>query len=127
MPQPRRCAGFAQETKPRRFITEILFADDLQRHWASEIDVERLVSDSHRSATQLHRVAVFARHELVVLKSFRVGGSVWAWPPPRKKTGRTQSPRLDLRGACKPDRIPSLQKARYRNSGRCVGAPFSWI
>src|SRR5262249_14591395 len=28
--------------------------------------------------------------------------------------------------ACKPDRIPSLQKTRYRNSGRCAGAPFSW-
>src|ERR1700757_3125694 len=71
MPQPRRCAGFAQKTKLRRFITEIPFADDLQRHRASEIDVERLVSDPHRTATQLDRFPIFARHQLVVLKSSR--------------------------------------------------------
>src|SRR5215468_8438385 len=68
MPQPRRRAGFAQKTKPRRFIAEILFADDLQRHRASEIDVERLVSDPHRTATQLDRFPVFASHQLVVVK-----------------------------------------------------------
>ena len=28
---------------------------------------------------------------------------------------------------CRPDRILSLQKARCRNSDRCVGAPGSWI
>jgi len=28
--------------------------------------------------------------------------------------------------ACRPDRIPSLQKTRYRSSGRCVYPPFSW-
>src|ERR1700746_4111209 len=70
MPQPRRCAGFAQETKPRRFIAEIFFADDLQRHRASEIDVECLVSDPHSSSAQLDRSTVFARHQLVMLKSF---------------------------------------------------------
>ena len=68
MPQPRRRAGFAQKTKPRRFISEILFADDLQRHWALEIDVECLLSDPHRTATQLERLAVFVRHQFVMLK-----------------------------------------------------------
>src|SRR6516162_1176847 len=70
MPQPSSRAGFAQKTKPRRFITEISFADDLQGHRASEIDVERFVSDPHCTATQLDRFPVFARHQLVVLKSF---------------------------------------------------------
>src|SRR6516162_5006876 len=70
MPQPSSRAGFAQKTKPRRFITEISFADDLQGHRASEIDVERFVSDPHCTATQLDRFAVFARYQLVVLKSF---------------------------------------------------------
>src|SRR5262249_7785678 len=56
----RRCARLAQKPKPRRFITEILFADDLQRHWASEIDVEGFVSDPHSPATQLDRSTVFA-------------------------------------------------------------------
>ena len=71
MTQSRRRAGFAQKTKPRQFITEILFADDLQRHRASEIDVERLVSDPHRAATQLDRFPIFTRYQLVVLKSIR--------------------------------------------------------
>src|SRR6516164_3631076 len=35
-----------------------------------EIDVERLVCDAHRTASQLDRFAVFARHQLVMLKSF---------------------------------------------------------
>ena len=66
----RRRAGFAQKTQASRFITETLFTDDLQRHRASEIDVERFVSDSHRTATQLDRFPAFARYQLVVLKSF---------------------------------------------------------
>ena len=61
----------AQKTKPSRFILEILFTDDLQRHRASEIDVERLVSDPHRAATQLDRFPAFARHQLVVVESLR--------------------------------------------------------
>src|SRR6516162_8203191 len=35
-----------------------------------EIDVERLVCDAYRTASQLDRFAVFARHQLVMLKSF---------------------------------------------------------
>jgi hypothetical protein len=41
----RRRAGFAQKAKSRRFITDILLADDFQRHGAAQIDVERFVSD----------------------------------------------------------------------------------
>ena len=48
-------------------------------------------------------------------------------PLPRKrKTRRTQPHRQDACAAGKADRIPSLQKARCRNSDRCVGAPCSW-
>src|SRR5215468_11675569 len=71
MPNAGRRPRLAQKAKPRRFIPEILFADDLQRHRASEIDVERFVSDPHRTATQLDRFTVFARYQLVVLNSFR--------------------------------------------------------
>src|SRR6266446_8516562 len=69
MPQPRSRTGFTQKAKPRRFITEISLADDFQCHGAVQIDVERLVSDPHRTATQLERFPIFARHQLVVLKS----------------------------------------------------------
>src|ERR1700724_2391919 len=71
MPQPRRRTGFAQKAKPRRFITEISLADDFQCHGAVQIDVERLVSDPHRTATQLDRFPVFAHHQLIMLKSLR--------------------------------------------------------
>src|SRR6516165_1366251 len=70
MPNAGRRPRLAQKTKPRRFIAEISFADNFQRHRASEIDVERFVSDPHRTATQLDRFPVFARYQLVVLKSF---------------------------------------------------------
>src|ERR1700694_3175585 len=69
MPQPRSRTGFTQKTKPRRFITEISLADDFQCHGAVQIDVERFVSDPHRTATQLNRFTVFALYQLIVLKS----------------------------------------------------------
>ena len=45
---------------------------------------------------------------------------------PQTKTRRTQPRQQDPCEACIPDRIPSLQKARCRSSGRCVGASCSW-
>src|SRR5262249_2953043 len=65
----RRRACFAQKTKPRRFVTEISLTDNFQCHRAVQIDVQRLVSDPHRTATQFDWFAVFTRHQLVVLKS----------------------------------------------------------
>ena len=55
-----RRTRFAQETKARRFVTEILFTDDFQCHGASQVDVERFVGYAHRAATQLDRSPVFA-------------------------------------------------------------------
>src|ERR1700730_6694706 len=63
------CAGFAQKTKPRCLVTEISLADDFQCHGAAQIYIERFVSDPHRTATQLDGFPVFARHQLIVLKS----------------------------------------------------------
>ena len=64
-----RCTGFAQKAESRRFIAEVSLADDLQSHGAAQIDVERFVSDPHRTATQLDRSPVFARNQLIVVKS----------------------------------------------------------
>jgi hypothetical protein len=69
MPQSCSRAGFAQETGPRRFIIQISLADNFQCHGTAKIDVKRLVSDAHRTPTQLDRFAVFARHQLIVLKA----------------------------------------------------------
>src|ERR1700688_1321098 len=71
MPQPRRRTGFAQKAKPRRFITEISLADDFQCHGAVQIDVDRLVSDAHCTATQLGRCSIFALHQFIMLKALR--------------------------------------------------------
>jgi hypothetical protein len=72
MAKPRRRPGFAQKAKPRRFITDVLFVDDLQCHPAVQIDVERFVGDSHRTATQLHRLPVFAPYQFIVLESLHL-------------------------------------------------------
>src|SRR5215471_1175279 len=69
MANARRRAGFAQKTKLSRFITDILFADDLQCHRALEIDVECFVSDAHGTATQLDWRAIRLQDQFVVLKS----------------------------------------------------------
>jgi hypothetical protein len=62
-----RCTGFAQKTEPRRFITKVPLADDLQSHGAAQIDVESLVCDAHCTPTQFDRFPVFAHHQLVVV------------------------------------------------------------
>src|SRR5580704_56647 len=71
MSQPRSCACFTQKTKSRCFITHVLLADDLQCYGTAQIDVERLVSDAHRTATQLDWLPVFALDQLIVLKSLQ--------------------------------------------------------
>src|SRR5262249_41075735 len=67
----RRCACFAQKTQPSRLVTEISLADDFQGHGAVQIDVERLVSDPHCTATQLDWFPVFARYQFIVLKALQ--------------------------------------------------------
>jgi transposase len=61
-------ARLAQETKPGRFVTHISVANDLQGHRAPQVNVKRLVSDAHCSATQLDRSAMLIYHHLIVLK-----------------------------------------------------------
>src|SRR5271166_6270980 len=64
-----RRTRLAQETETCRLFTEIFFAYDFQSHGAVQIDVERFVSDAHRTATQLARFPVFALHQFVMLKA----------------------------------------------------------
>src|SRR5580704_3287206 len=66
-----RCTCFAQKAKPRRFISEVFFADDFHCHGAMQVEVGCLVSDAHRAATQLDRFPIFALHQFIVLKSPR--------------------------------------------------------
>ena len=93
MTNARRRTGFTEKTKPRRFITEISLADDFQCHGAPEIDIERLVSDAHCTATQLDRFPVFADHQFIMLKSLR--RLLWCRLDRllEKKTHRTPRPR----------------------------------
>src|ERR1700747_3657294 len=73
----RRRPGFAEKTKPCRFITEISFTDDLQSHRAVQINVEGLVSDAHCTATQLEVVKSVRwplRHRLECIPRRRLTG-----------------------------------------------------
>src|SRR5215469_16768465 len=60
---------FPQETKPGRLVTEISLADDFKRHGTLQIDVECLVSDRHRTATQLDWFPFFPCHQFIMLKA----------------------------------------------------------
>src|SRR6516162_6491189 len=62
---------FPQETKSGRLVAEISLADDFERHGTLQIDVERLISNPHRTATQLDRFPVFACHKLILLESLQ--------------------------------------------------------
>ena len=69
MAKTRRRARFAQETKLSRFVTEVSFADDFQCHRGAQIDIHRLVSDAHCTATQLDRFPLFVKNQFVMLES----------------------------------------------------------
>src|SRR5215472_5744608 len=69
MPNTCRRPRLAQKAKLRRSIPEISLTDDFERYRAAQIDVERFISDPHRTATQLDRFSIFTRHQFVVLKS----------------------------------------------------------
>src|SRR5262245_51301027 len=71
MPNTGRRPRLAQKAKPRRLITEISLANDFQSHRAAQIDVERLVSNPHRTATQLDWFPVVGRHQFIMLKALQ--------------------------------------------------------
>jgi hypothetical protein len=64
-----RRPGFTQETKLCRFVTQVPFANDLQGHRTPQVDIERLVGDTHSSPTQLDRSAIVVQHHFIVLES----------------------------------------------------------
>src|SRR6266403_453431 len=67
----------AQKTKPRRFLTEIPFANDFKCHGAAQIDVDGLVSDAHSTPTQLDRCPIIALRQLIILKAVRQQLRFW--------------------------------------------------
>jgi hypothetical protein len=107
----RRRAGFAQKTSPRQVVSEISLVDDFQCHSAVQIHVERLVRDAHCTATQLDRLSVFTRHQLVMLKSLH----------------RLFECRLDRFSEVKgsPDSFPSARALRSMQTGQNSIAPES--
>src|SRR5215510_3253525 len=71
MPKTGCRPRLAQKAKPRRFITKVSLANDFQCHGTTQIDIERLVSDAHRTATQLDWFPVVARHQFIMLKALQ--------------------------------------------------------
>jgi hypothetical protein len=121
-----RRTRFAQETKPRRFVTEMLFTDDFQCHGASKIDVERFVGYAHRAATQLDRSPVFADYYLIVVKSschvwrFRLDHAL------RRRLVGFDSASESLAKHAHRTEFHCSGKLITRNSRRRVCPPFSW-
>ena len=120
-----RRARFAQETKPSRLVTEVSLADDLQGHRTSQIDVERLVSNPHRAATQFDRLTSLVGHQFVVLEPIGVHAWVLSRRGPRQKTRRIRHLYRGPSETCTPDRIPPRRKTRCRNPDRRVCPLFS--
>ena len=125
MTKTGRRARLTQKMKPRRLVSEISFANDLQGHGASQIDVECFVSDTHRAAPQLDRFPVFAVHQLIMLQASRYQFGLRFSLNTPKKARPIQAPHPELGEAYKPDRTSSLQRSRNRKLGRLrVSSPF---
>jgi hypothetical protein len=59
----------AQETKPCRFVTQVPFANDLQGHRTTQVNVKRLVGDAHGSTAQLDWSAIVVQDYFIVFES----------------------------------------------------------
>ena len=64
-------------TKGDRLLAEVSITDDFQCHGAAQIDVERLVCDAHRTATQFDWLPLFAHHQLVMIKPLGWPSRYW--------------------------------------------------
>src|SRR6516165_1101794 len=114
MPNTGRRPRLAQKAKLRRSITEISLVNDFQRHRAVQIDVERFISDSHRTATQLDRFPAFARYQLIVLKSF--------WWLVRCRLDRLLERRLAGRNPASKTLAEHADRAEFHRSRKLVTA-----
>ena len=61
MAQLRGSARFAHKPLPRNLALKIGGVDHLERDVDTQTGIERLVSDSHRAASQLERRTILAR------------------------------------------------------------------
>ena len=64
------CGGsrFGQKTRPTGFVREIARMDHLERDFATQVGVERLVGDAHGTAAELNWLAVTAIDELILVE-----------------------------------------------------------
>jgi len=112
--------GFAQKNEAasihrREILSLMTFSVTGHRRSTSR----RFVSDPHRTTTQLHRLAIFAHHQFIVLKSlgrlFRcrldrfLGRRRLAGPQPREQ---------DPCEACIPDKIPVAPESSLPQLGQ---------
>jgi hypothetical protein len=68
MPQAGRRAGLPQKPKPRRFIANIFFVNELQGHRTSEVNIEGLIGYTHRPPAQFVKGVVGATRKLVMVE-----------------------------------------------------------
>src|SRR5258708_14723967 len=71
MPEGRRCARFSDKPLSNPFVPNVPRRNHLQSSKATQISIYRLIGHAHGSPAQLHRFAVFAFDQLVILKPAR--------------------------------------------------------
>jgi hypothetical protein len=53
-------------------VADQCFTDEFQSHWTLQMDIKRLVCDSHSAATELDGPPVTALDQLVMLETFHL-------------------------------------------------------
>ncbi len=71
------CGGarFGKKTGPTGFVRQIARMDHLERDFATQVGVERLVGDTHGAAAEFNWLAITAIDELILVEA-RWSGSV---------------------------------------------------
>ena len=69
MAETCRHTGFAQKTSSSRLVTKKSLVDDFQCDRALQVNVDRFVSDPHRSATQLDEFTVFGLQNFIMFEA----------------------------------------------------------
>jgi hypothetical protein len=65
--------GFPQKSGSGCLISEVTWADNLERSEPSQVDIKGLIGDSHGAATQLEQRSIFVPKNLIMPKAACLG------------------------------------------------------
>ena len=82
---------------------------------AMQIDLDRLVNDPHRSATQINGLIAFARHQFIMLKSLH---RLFPFAPQRTGLSIGRNDWKGLQG------VPPMKRAPFYAVGSCTASSY---